>query len=227
MESPVKEYKRLSKIDNIKELAYYEIFTKYIVENLKNAKKLSEIDSTNQEQIIRRFNGGFPLPGFIYTFIYPPKKGEELIIKDGRKERKYNDYVPLVFCTNIKDEFFKGINLNTLPPLARLKFFETYFNMYESFFKDVEVLTENNKLAINDRYVDIALSPKGFDIIKLFNAMTNANFNYGFRTYDMKKIKQLRMIEYSEWAYINFYNPKNAFKLMNQKQIQDLYYKSL
>ncbi len=57
------------------------------------------------------------------------------------------------------------------------------------------------------------------------NNVATSNFPYGYRAYKLNNIKQLRMIEFIEWAYIPFYEPQQAFKLMNQKQIQALYYK--
>jgi hypothetical protein len=56
--------------------------------------------------------------------------------------------------------------------------------------------------------------------------VSNANFKYGYRSYNVQRIKQLRMVEYTEWDYIPFYDPKNAFKGMNQKQIHDLYWRT-
>ena len=70
------------------------------------------------------------------------------------------------------------------------------------------------------------MSDNGREIIKIFNKTTGANFSYGYRNYSMGRAKQLRMIEYSEWNYIPFYDPKNAFKKLSQKQIHDLYWKT-
>jgi hypothetical protein len=225
MDSPVKRYKALMHIDNIKDIAYKTLFTKYIVKDLRGEEKNWEIDSTDQEGLMMKRNGGYPLPGFIYTFIYPPKEGE-VIIKNGDLSKKYIDHVPIVFCVSIDKFTFRGINLNTLPKLERLKFLETYYAGYKKFFKDIELLTENDKLAINNTFVAGATSKDGTKIIETMNKFAGANFSYGFRQYKVDKIKMLRMIEYSEWNYIPFYEPRNAFKLMNQKQIHDLYWKT-
>jgi hypothetical protein len=228
MNSPIEQYKTLMNVHNIKEIAYQTLFTKYIIENVIGEKKLWEIDSTDQEGLIRKLNGGYPLPGFIYTFIYPPTHIEdEIKIYDKTNIKKYIDFVPLVFCLSIEKNSFKGINLNTLPNLERLKFLETYYNGYKKFFKDIEKTTEADKLALNKAFISIAISGNSNEIIKLMNKISKANFSYGYRTYKTTKIKILRMIEYCEWNYIPFYDPKNAFKLMNQKQIHSLYYRTL
>ena len=96
-----------------------------------------------------------------------------------------------MFCvkSDIKAKTFKGINLNTLPNTERVKFFEAYYRQYKIFFKDIEKITENNELALNKEYLRIALSKDGQDIIKLFSTTASANFNYGYRSYKMLRLK--------------------------------------
>ena len=43
----------------------------------------------------------------------------------------------------------------------------------------------------------------------------------------MEKVDKFRMIEYSEWKFIPFYEPKNAFRKLNQSQLYKLYGESL
>ena len=227
MESPIKKHKELQSINGIKDIAYETLFTKYIVRNEKGDDKKWELESTDQESLMASLNGGLPIPGFIYTFLYPPKENENVIIFDRGKEKEYVDYVPIVFCTSLSGRLsFKGINLNTLPNIERVKFLEGYYRAYRSFFKDIEKITQNDKLALNMKFIS-AMSGRGAEkIVQVFSKKASANFGYGYITYDMKRIRQFRMIEYTEWDYIPFYEPKNAFKLMNQKQIHDLYYRS-
>ena len=227
MESPIKRYKILLDVNGIKQISYDTLFTKYIEQNKKGDDKRLEIDTTDQESLMLAANGGYPLPGFIYTFIYPPSPGDLIKVTSKGKVKEYSDYVPLVFCTSVdKTKSFKGINLNTLPNLERVKFLELYYSGYKSFFKDIEVLTENDKLALNKTFISHVASNKGAELINLFSKMANANFGYGYRTYNMQKIKQLRMIEYTEWELIPHYSARDAFKKMNEKQIHELYYQT-
>ena len=75
---PRDENKVLKNVNNIDEQAYFTLFEKYIIMNLKGEKKLIEIDSTDQESVIATRNGGYPVPGFIYTFIY---RGPDAIVQ--------------------------------------------------------------------------------------------------------------------------------------------------
>lgn len=224
MESPIIKYKTLYNIDNIKDIAYNTIFTKYIVRNERGQKKMWEWDSTDQESIMEQKNGGYPLPGFIYIFEYDKKGSAQLL--DGKKE--YFDVVPLMFCTTVNPttDTFEGINFNFLPSLERVKLLEAYYRAYKNFFKDLEIKTQNNELALNSKFVSFASSPLGGKMVKLFSKLASANFNYGYRKYNFGKIDNFRMIEYCEWNYIPFYEPKDAFKGANQKQIQSQYWKS-
>jgi hypothetical protein len=224
MESPIVIHEQLSHINNIKDIAFDRLFTNYLNLNLKGFDKLIEIDSTDQESLIKLYNFGMPIPGMIYTFWYISK--EILILIDQGKQKEFIDFAPIVFCTTISPmKSFSGINFNMLPNLERLKFFKEYYELYKTFFEDIEELTENNKLAINKKFIVQSLTHKSQEMIKAFSKKQNAYFNYGYRKYNHPNVKQLRMIEFEEWAYISFYDPKNAFKKMNLKNIHDLYYK--
>jgi hypothetical protein len=227
MESPINNYKTLSQIDNIKSIAYDTIFTKYIIKSLRGEKKLMEWDSTDQESLILERNGGFPLPGFIYIFEYD-KKGGAQFLNTGGVNKEFFDVVPLVFCTHVNTmtDNFEGINFNFLPPLERVKLLEAYYRAFQKFFENLEEKTQNNELALNKKFISFASSPIGGKIIKLFSKLASANFNYAYRKYKFDKIDNFRIIEYCEWNHIPFYEPKDAFRGANQKQIQTQYWKS-
>jgi len=224
MESPIKQYKKLRDIDGIKDIAYNEIFWKYIQDNIKGDAKLTQIDSTNQESLLMSLNGGRPIPGCIYTFIY--NHGVVEYIKDNKKNYKFHDMAPIVFCTNVTKTLIKGINFNMLPELERLKFLETYYNLYTSFFKNLEELTDNNKLALNKKFISNAVSKDGMKILDAICKIADANFKFAYRTYKVDNIEQLRLIEYTEWNYLPFINSDDAFTILNQKKIHDMYWRA-
>jgi hypothetical protein len=168
-------------------------------------------------------NGGYPIPGMIYTFIY--REPDKIKLTIGAKE--FIDVAPLVFCMNNEPGRFKGINLNMLPTGPRLDFLDSFYNTFKDFLeKTVDDLADNQKLAINKRFLEYAKSGKGQEMLRLFNRKNGANFNYGYRSYLIEKVNQLRMLEYSEWCYIPFYEPKDAFRQLSQSQIHKLYYRT-
>ena len=224
MRSPIENHRYLkAHVNNVPQIAFNTLYRKYIIEDLRGKEKMIGIESTDQESIVTKRNGGLPFPGFVYTFIY---KGKEIIEMIQNKPQVYIDFVPLVFCMNTSPKIMKGINFNLLPAPVRLKFLEAYYQLYKDFLSDVEELTENNKLAINDKFRSYVLSGRGQAILKIFNSQQNATFEKAYRSYNFVDIENFRMVEYNEWQYIPFYEPKDAFRKMNYAQIQKLYYKN-
>ena len=222
---PLEEYKELSKLQNISDIAYQTLFEKYIIDDQRGHAKLTELDSTDNETQLSKVTKGYPIPGMIYTFIYKPLKGDNPLIVDRNTIKEYVDYVPLTFCVNTDVLTFSGINLNTIPNTERLKFLVAYYETYKGYMSDVERLTQNGVLTWNKRFLELAKSGKAQGLIREFNSKMGANFNYGYRKYNMVRVDGLRMIEYEEWKYVSFFDPKNAFRLMNQKQVQGFYWK--
>jgi hypothetical protein len=223
MRSPEVEYEYLkAHVNNISDIAFYNLYTKYIINDLSGKDKVIQIDDTDQESVIIKRNGGYPLPGFIYTFIY---KGKEISQIINEKPQIYIDFVPLVFCMNIGKGIVKGINLNLLPANVRLNFLQGFFILFKPFFENVEKLTQNNQLALNEKFISFVRSGDGQDIIRILNSRKHATYEKAYRSYNFEDIENFRMVEYNEWKYIPFYEPKDAFRKMNYKQIQKLYYK--
>ena len=233
MRSPTIEYEYLkAHINNISDIAFNTLYTKYIINDLSGKDKVIQIDDTDQESIISKRNGGLPFPGNIYTFIYKGPQISEIInqkqfffSKTQEKTLTYIDFVPLVFCMSISTKIMKGINLNLLPPKVRLSFLESFYQLSKEFLENVEELTENNKLAINEKFRNYIASGRAQKVILLFNSQKNATYEKAYRSYNFKDIENFRMVEYNEWKYIPFYEPRDAFRKMNYSQIQKLYYK--
>lgn len=223
MLSPVEEYRFNKNVNNIHDIAYDTLFVKYLVENKKGYAKLTEIESTDVESMLIARNGGFPIPGMIYTFIYG--EPDKIKLKLGAKE--FIDFAPMMFCMNNDRDSFKGINLNMIPEAARLDFLESFYQTFKDFLeRTAEVLAQNEKLAINRRFIEFAKGGGGAEMLRLFSAKTGQNFKYGYRSYKINKVQQLRMIEYNEWNYIPFYRPVDAFREINLAQMHKLYYRT-
>jgi len=227
MESPKNTYEQFKKIDKIKDLAYTRLFENYLKLDLKESKKLIDIDSTDQESKLKKLKDGIPTQGMVYTFIHLNETNLSVLqnLKTG-KQIQYHDFTPILFCTNYlyDKKLICGINLNMLPSLERLKFFQAYYEMYKIFLDNVEELTEYNHIAINFKYVIATLSKKNPAIFEYFNKSQQALFTYAYRSYNIENIRKLRMIEYQEWPYIPFFSPKESFKKIGLQLMYNTYW---
>jgi hypothetical protein len=227
MQSPIEIHKQLAAVNGIKNIANDVLFERYVISNDVGDKKKVSLEDTDQESLMISRNGGYPVPGFIYTFIYKPSSEDIKIIMAGKKPVKYTDHVPIVFCTNIQKGMFNGINLNVLPWQERLKFLQMYYDSYKDFFADIERMTENNRLAINKKFIKEVTSDNGKEIVATWNKAASANFSYGYRKYFMEKVVNIRMIEYVSWSYIPFLDPDNAVRGATIKRLHEEYWRTI
>lgn len=232
MNQPIEEYEYYKNIKGISELAYYNLFEKYFKLNLYGENKKIDIEDTDQESLLVGKYGGFPIPGIIYTFVY----GLEDVIKPenqsllkklldiGSGEKKFIDLIPLTFCLNVRPDGFTGINLNMLPPSARVAFLQTLYTYFKDFLeREAELLAQNNKLSLNKRFISLMGEDESRKVLAAFNKRANENFPFAFRKYSYQKISRFRIIEYSEWKYIPHYEPKDAFKKLSLSAMYKLY----
>jgi hypothetical protein len=227
MISPIIEYEQLKKIDDIEKIAYERLFENYLKYELKGDKKLVDIESTDQESLLKTFAHGQPVPGMIYTFIHLNKTNlDELQNYKTGKSIKFHDFVPILFCTsyNPLTKLLKGLNLNMLPPKERLKFFQAFFEHYKQFFERIEEKTQYNKLAVNKDYFLVSLAGLNPTLFKHFNQTQGALFEYAYRSYNLSNVRKFRMLEYEEWRYISFLNAQEFFKRANLDKIYQTYY---
>jgi len=231
MENPKLSYEKLKAITNIKEVAYQRLFENYLKLDLEGPQKLIDIESTDQESVLNRMRRGIPYEGMIYTFLHLNDTNISLLRNlKTQKEFEFHDFTPIVFCTyvDVVNDNFRSLNLNMLPPSERLKFLQIFYETYKDFFQDVErELLHENDFAINQEYRLAALLGKNKDLLLYFNRKQRANFSYAYRTYEFKNIKKLRMLEFEEWKYIPFFEPKESFKKANLDLIYKTYWDNL
>jgi len=230
MIEPLIEYEQLKKIDRIEAVAYDRLIGTYLELKLKGDKKLIDIESTDQESKIKSHMLGIPVPGMIYIFNHVNDGTLEMLreLKSG-KNIQFHDLTPIIFCMsyNLLTKTVKGLNLTMLPAPERVKFLQSFYKLFESFFKDVEQKTQYGKLAINKNYIEISLLGKNSKMIEQFNKINTSLFNYAYRSYKFDNIKNFRMIEFEEWRYIPFYSPNKAFAGTNLNQLYKMYWNNL
>ena len=224
MNSPQEDYKFYSQIKGIQDIAYFNLFEMYFTNKLVGQDKIIDIEDTDQESILKEKFGGYPIPGIIYTYVY----GDLVEIENlPKKPEKYIDLVPLTFCLTITRDGFSGINLNLLPPSARLSFLDIFYDVFKDFLeREVDVLTQNNKLALNKKFINLMGTNKSQQLLKTFSKITSENFMFAFRRYQYAKIKGFRAVEFSQWKFVPIYNSKDAIKKLNLSVLYNLYNKS-
>jgi hypothetical protein len=227
MESPSETYEKLKQINDIRDVAYERLFNNYLRYDLKGKDKLIDVDSTDQESLIKRLAFGRPVPGMIYTFInLSPNNLQEVQNLQTGKSIQFHDFTPICFCTSFNPitSLMKGLNLTMLPSTERLKFLQAYFDNYKQFLDRIEEKTEYNKLAVNVNYMIISLSGKNPQLFKQFNDKFGAFFQYAYRSYYLQGLAKFRMIEYEEWKYIPYYDARQSFKKINIAEIHKTYW---
>ena len=231
MESPKIIHEKLKDFTDIEKISYERLFENYLKLDLKGPKKLVDIESTDQESILNRKDGGLPVQGMIYTFIHLNNQNLALLKNlKSNKDIAFHDFTPIFFCTSIdlSKKSFKGLNLNILPKSERLKFLQVFYETYKEFFEDIErQLLHENDVAINEKYRLTALSGKNPALFLYFSRKQHALFNYAFRSYEFKNIRKLRMLEFEEWKYIPFFEAKESFKKINMQLIYQTYWDNL
>lgn len=226
MESPLIIHERLKTQEDIEGYAYTRLFENYLKHELRGDKKYIELESTDQESVLYKFTRGRPVPGMIYTFLHFNK--ENLIQIENLKTGKsisFHDYSPIVFCTyyDFVKKNMRGINLTLLPRQDRLKFLEAYYQYYKNFLIDIEKKTQENKIAVNLKYIIAAYTGKNPKLFQYFNKTQKSYFEFGYRTYNLANVDKFRMIEYEEWNYIPFYNPTQVIKNVGLSKLYDLF----
>lgn len=215
MESFLKEYNFLKTVDGINDIAKYELYKQLLIENKRKENKLIDLDDTDQESIVQLKNGGLPIPGLMYTFLYSLDKEE--------KTKGLNDRAPIVHCYKVDKGVMYGINLNMLPPLVRLAYLQGLYELYLPFFKNIEKTTENNIMTLNKSFMSDVLGKRLKPFLDKISAISKQNISFGYRTYKYNNIVNLRMIEFSEWKLIPFFDAKNSFIDRNLGKIYTMY----
>lgn len=225
MESPILIHEEYKKIDDIEKVAHERIFQNYLDLDLKGKDKLIDVESTDQESLLNKLN--IPaLPGLVYIFFYL-NENNLMQLSNNRtgKPIEFHDFTPILFCTsyNPLTKTIKGLNLNLLPKEERLNFFQAYWNVYKSFFENIEEKTEYNELALNRKYIIASLVNNNPRLFKEFNRATSSKFEFAIRTYKLQYLSKFRTIEYEQWKYIPFLDARQAFRGISLQKIYDSY----
>lgn len=159
--------------------------------------------------------------GNIYIFLYNPEKAFKIVTLE--KTVFYNDRIPLLLVLKCDKDTISGINLNLCNARTRtiiLNEIQNLDNLYnENTFKNKNrenpFLNNFNKLVTTEKgrsdflnYIKAKYKLKSLDLI--------------YKTYSIKRILEINLIERFNWKYIPFLNYKTTISRSNTKLIRNI-----
>lgn len=184
-----------------------------LIKKLYGIKKIKELDGMDQESLmINEF-----YPSCFYTFLY------NLPDKQVIKKISFVDYIPLIMCFGIGPKFIHGINFNLIPNKYIAAILNIIQNSNPKFYNnDIAYYVEKNQVAINQQFASILINDKSrLDFIDLISNKLKIDLKIAYRKYNKQYIKNARLIEYSSWKYIPFFDSDYSVRDVNLKQLQN------
>lgn len=184
-----------------------------LIKKLYGIKKIKELDGMDQESLmINEF-----YPSCFYTFLY------NLPDKQVIKKISFVDYIPLIMCFGIGPKFIHGINFNLIPNKYRAAILNIIQNSNPTFYNnDIAYYVENNQVALNQQFASILINDKSrLEFIDLISNKLKIDLKIAYRKYNRQYIKNARLIEYSSWKYIPFFDSDYSVRDVNLKQLQN------
>ena len=185
------DYKNNADKRTLEKLAFEYLVTDTLDKNLKGPSKSKQVTGLDMESYVKRI-----YPSLVYTFKY----NSEHIDKEGKYE--FRDYVPVIFCTNVDDDFIYGINFNLLPNDVRGRLLDVISKSNPEFYS---YGIYNEGLQLSNTLMQHLMTPElRQKLFQLFDNMCGVKVSKAYRKYNRKFIENLRLIEYDVWSYIPY-----------------------
>ena len=185
------EYKSNNDKRSLEKLAFEYLVTDTLDKVLTGPNKSKQVTGLDMETSLRRF-----YPTLIYTFMY----NSEHVDKEGNYE--FRDYVPVIFCTNMDNEYLYGINFNLLPNDVRGRLLDV-ISQTNSEFYTYGIYNEGLQLS-NTLIKNLVDEESRKRLFKVFDDMCGVPVSKAYRRYKFSSIMNPRLIEYDVWSYIPY-----------------------
>ena len=214
------DIKKMNKAnDKYEDKAYKSIVENLFLLNKRGKEKAMGLDEYDSES-----NSKLTLvPGHIYMFKYITDTTTKY--NDGHIKFEYYDTLPLVLCTGNNKNMIQGINLNLCSYELRTLILNDVYNLDPDFFNHkASEQAHHGQLPISQNISKFFMNDDGQ--AKLLNYIKKKynlqNTGFIFRTYSIKKIKDIRFIEPWQWQYIPFLKYKQSVKESILTMIQNI-----
>ena len=152
-------------------------------------------------------------PSMIYTFKY----NSEHVDKEGKYE--FRDYVPVIFCTNVDNEYVYGINFNLLPNDVRGRLLDVIAKSNPDFYS-YGIYNEGLQLS-NSLMQNLMDETRRKDLLKVFDGLCGVPVSKAYRRYKKVAIENIRLVEYDVWQYVPYLVFTDAIRGANLAVVQE------
>lgn len=204
MDSYLKYYEKEGK--SIEDIAFEYLVSDLLIKEKRGTEKLRELSALDMESKL-------PIdfvPAMIYTFLYLSNDKEISGI------HQFKDAVPVILCFTSTSKTVTGLNFNMIPNNVRASILDLIVKLAKAPLYD-----NSNKFKLIDKVAKLFTTPNGVSaFLKAIEAETDLNVSNAVRTYNIDKIKRLRLIEYDMWKYVPSLCFKDAIRGANLADIQ-------
>lgn len=180
-------------------LAFDYLVGDLLIKELRGSEKSRELTALNMEE-------NMPMnftPAMIYTFLYiTGDKAEEI------NNLKFKDNVPVIFVFNSNSNTVCGLNFNLIPNNERAAILDIIVELTKA-----PLFDKTGEFKANESLTKLFNLKNGVNsFLQYVSQKTGLNVSSAVRTYNVKNIKKMRLIEYDMWQYIPFLSFKDAIR---------------
>lgn len=202
-------YKNNADKRTLEKLAFEYLVTDTLDKNLRGPYKSKQVTGMDMESYLKKD----VYPSMIYTFKY----NSEHVDKEGKYE--FRDYVPVIFCTNVDNEYVYGINFNLLPNDVRGRLLDVIAKSNPDFYS-YGIYNEGLQLS-NSLMQNLMDETRRKDLLKVFDGLCGVPVSKAYRRYKKVAIENIRLVEYDVWQYVPYLVFTDAIRGANLAVVQE------
>ena len=193
--------------EDIAKVSDGEIITNFFKDNIKGDDKIvNPFEEYNSEDAMLTNL----VPGCIYNFIYQAETPG--IYMYGKQTLEFTDKLPLVLVLSVDQNYVQGINLNLCTKDLRIIILNIICNIDPDFIdSEAKNLASDGKKVVSTAILSF-FNNKEYKtkFLQFLSKAAKIEYDFIFRVYKKKLIKNLHYIEPWQWKYIPFITNDNS-----------------